>query len=113
VAVVSILESKTSKSARIMVLFISIVYWLLSGFLALAVAKYRRLLDARPADNARVQKAKLPHNDCNWLKVTFFLNSHSFNFHVPRLNIFLHCCNGCSGSTWLNKYRHNGGTSQI
>jgi hypothetical protein len=29
------------------------------------------------------------------------------------LNIFLHCCNGCSGSTWLNKYRHNGGTSQI
>jgi hypothetical protein len=33
VAVVSILESKTSKSARIMVLFIFIVYWLLVGHL--------------------------------------------------------------------------------
>ena len=48
--------------------------------LVLAVSKYRRLLNARPAGNARVQNAKLPHNDCNCFKVTFKTNATSFNF---------------------------------
>jgi hypothetical protein len=41
--------------------FVTLIKW--CCFLAVAVAKYRRLLNARPAGNVRVQKAKLSHND--------------------------------------------------
>jgi hypothetical protein len=55
--------------------------------LALAVAKYRRLLNARPAGNVQVQKAKLSHNDCNCFKV--FLDITFLEIILSALSIFL------------------------
>ena len=49
--------------------FVALIKWY--GLLVLAVSKYRRLRNARPAGNARVQNVKLPHNDCYCFKVTF------------------------------------------